>query len=817
MKQFCNLAILLIVNALWSWSAWANAPENTQNIDDLSQALMNAGWTMTPEFSAAYNVGDIYSERNNSPVIFGSDCFVAEPRESAYESLEVKQAMKAETLIPFGAATVKAGGEMVKKMTFAEPYVSELAEMSLVPSQNCQRQIEQLNSTESHMVITATLSAEVKQQVCALASGGFRIFGAGAKAEAIKDCVQDSEGHVVVAYKTKAVSDLPKPVFQMPKDETSMTEGFVKTSEDWQLNRTEQVIMTFESTPDAAVVLLDGKLLCQSTPCSKAVSVGAHSVEVQLEHYFPWEESYTVVKQSTIKADLKPEFGWLSISGRTPDVPVWLDGKTIGVTPLEHFALSKGNHEVQVYNDCYNSDVYRFVIEPGEHEQQQSFPIRAREAAVAVDAKDSDGNELVANVVLDGRSIGQTPLEIKVPVCSHELVVEYQWIEKEKLLELEERTISPLSFVFNGQEMKSRCFDDSEVAACQSLCANLDYAACGLLGFFYDNGKGVTQHKSKAAHFYRQSCDGGNMVGCYALGKLYDFGEGVSQDHSKAASLYRQSCDGGDMGGCLNLGYLYSNGKGVSQDHSKAATFYRQSCDGGDMGGCANLGYSYDFGKGVSQNKTKAATFYRQSCDGGSAIGCSNLGAMYLNGDGVPVDRAGGFGYLYKAWVLNDQSDVEITEFIDKQCAKEEAMACYYRGEMLLASSEETKALVAYGTACTKGNIPEACFQSGSIYLKFKPLEAAKSFRKSCDAKYAKACTSLGIQFVNGFGVNESQKTAKMLFDQSCTLGDGKGCYNLGLLLQEKAKSKSKLSEVERLMEISCSLGHSAACQFSAQ
>ena len=63
-------------------------------LPDLQVKLEASGWTMTPERSASYAVGDIYSSDSNTPVAFGTDCFEAKPRESVYTSLEVIQALQ---------------------------------------------------------------------------------------------------------------------------------------------------------------------------------------------------------------------------------------------------------------------------------------------------------------------------------------------------------------------------------------------------------------------------------------------------------------------------------------------------------------------------------------------------------------------------------------------------------------------------------------------------------------------------------------------------------------------------------------------------
>jgi formylglycine-generating enzyme len=177
-------------------------------IPALEATLVAAGWTMTPERSASYNVGDIYSRASNTPVAFKAKCFDAEPRENAYTSLEVVQAMKAGARVPLGIARFKAEGMEYKQLKFAEPYMTELADMDLVLKEQCQKFLASRSDLEDLFVIKAVLSAEVKEQLCRSIDGAAGALGIGASASAQQECVQASEGHVAVAYKTQEAASL---------------------------------------------------------------------------------------------------------------------------------------------------------------------------------------------------------------------------------------------------------------------------------------------------------------------------------------------------------------------------------------------------------------------------------------------------------------------------------------------------------------------------------------------------------------------------------------------------------------------------------
>ena len=201
----------------WGLPAMAKRPELKQPAPpSLDEVLTEAGWTMTPERTSTYSVGDVYSRASNSPVLFKKDCFDADPREGVYTSLEVIQAMKAGTKLPLGMVRVNAGGMSYKQITFAEPYVTELASLQLAPSPQCKRLLSSVDDAADLFVITAVLSAEIKEQMCQTIDAGARVAGIGVSGSANQECTQASEGHVVVAYRTEdwltVLSNAPDPV-----------------------------------------------------------------------------------------------------------------------------------------------------------------------------------------------------------------------------------------------------------------------------------------------------------------------------------------------------------------------------------------------------------------------------------------------------------------------------------------------------------------------------------------------------------------------------------------------------------------------------
>ena len=193
--------------------------------------------------------------------------------------------------------------------------------------------------------------------------------------------------------------------------------------EGWSLEGTSGVIVAFESEPSGAVVLMDGKILCQSTPCSKLVSTGSHKVEFQLESYLPVRESVAVNdRTASVKRTLTPDFGWLTVQSKPVGLPITLDEKPWGTTPVERKRVSSGPHRVLVTDPRYFDKGKEVVIQRGEHETV-AVELSAREGGLQVHARDSQGNDLRAPVFVDGQEVGKTPYTGKVIVGEHQVHV----------------------------------------------------------------------------------------------------------------------------------------------------------------------------------------------------------------------------------------------------------------------------------------------------------------------------------------------------------------------------------------------------------
>lgn len=222
-----------------------------------------------------------------------------------------------------------------------------------------------------------------------------------------------------------------------------------ETVEDWEVGAGEETIVKFESDPTDAIVLVDGRIVCQKTPCSKMIKTGKHEIVIQKENFLPKSKVFDIKKGQLIKENLDPDFGWLNVTGKYT-VELKLDGEIIGNIPIEKKMINPGAHEIEHTNSCYYQSGEKFTIKRGEI-KKITIELNPKESAIKVTARDDKGNDLEADVFVDGKNVGTAPGTFKIPMCSREVIVKAQKNEFKQNLKLEEKKVATIDALLKSQ------------------------------------------------------------------------------------------------------------------------------------------------------------------------------------------------------------------------------------------------------------------------------------------------------------------------------------------------------------------------------
>jgi TolB-like protein len=246
------------------------------------------------------------------------------------------------------------------------------------------------------------------------------------------------------AIKSKASVLFARLVSKMPAQKEPEAEGVIET----------RVIIPFGSEPEGAKVLVDGKLLCERTPCTKSLSEGPHQVQMQLDNHVGRAETVVVKKGLAIHMRLDANLSWLSVTSTPAGIPFIVNGEDRGRTPVERLELKPGQYEVAVASLCHAHEKVKVYLEPGQ-EKVVALPIKTRTAVIDVVAEDEKGNEIEAQVLVDGKELGKTPGVFKVPLCSKALEVRHKDMTRSLPLSLKESEVQRVAARFEGPAAKA--------------------------------------------------------------------------------------------------------------------------------------------------------------------------------------------------------------------------------------------------------------------------------------------------------------------------------------------------------------------------
>ena len=153
-----------------------------------------------------------------------------------------------------------------------------------------------------------------------------------------------------------------------------------------------------------------------------------------------------------------------------------------------------------------------------------------------------------------------------------------------------------------------------------------------------DSIKAYRRGDYKTAHqLIEPQAEKGDDVAQFILGFLYDEGKGVPQDYAEAAKWYRMAAKQGNKAAQHNLGLMDDQDQ-VSKDRAEMQKWHR-SAAGPKTAGLSNAGLMNDQGR-VPTDRAEMNKWHRSAAEPGNAAGLSNPGLMDDQGRGVPKDRA---------------------------------------------------------------------------------------------------------------------------------------------------------------------------------
>ncbi|HOP50500.1 MAG TPA: PEGA domain-containing protein [Ignavibacteriales bacterium] len=167
-------------------------------------------------------------------------------------------------------------------------------------------------------------------------------------------------------------------------------------------------IILISSEPSGAELLINGKVM-GNTPFQADLLPGEYKIEIRKPYYH--SEIFNIkieeAKTTSIKKSLKLSSGYISIiSPQTNELlKCYIDGKYIGLLPIDNYQLERGPHSISVENELFHNYKETIIVEDGV---KRTIPISLKPnyGRLNVTSYPVDG----ADVFLDNDFIGKTPL-----------------------------------------------------------------------------------------------------------------------------------------------------------------------------------------------------------------------------------------------------------------------------------------------------------------------------------------------------------------------------------------------------------------------
>jgi len=199
--------------------------------------------------------------------------------------------------------------------------------------------------------------------------------------------------------------------------------GQVGQGEDWQSGRIKKFLQSFTSEPSGATISLDGIVLCAtaSSPCSKSIAFGQHSLKVSMEGYEPIVGDIFVNSKEDRNLQMVRSVASLTVTTTPQGLRVAVDGVEAGLSPLSA-KVWPGRHTIALLEDGWDSEAVTVDLNTAGQAQVQIAPVRLT-GGLQIDAIDERSHEVPVAVTMDDNRVGWTPWLGEVQAGTHRLMV----------------------------------------------------------------------------------------------------------------------------------------------------------------------------------------------------------------------------------------------------------------------------------------------------------------------------------------------------------------------------------------------------------
>ena len=281
--------------------------------------------------------------------------------------------------------------------------------------------------------------------------------------------------------------------------------------------------VVLKSEPSEARVIIDGQEMAGRTPFSKSLKVGRHRYEIRKTLHETVRGSFTIQQGKTTKVSksLLPAYGTLQVS-TTAGAQIYIDRQLAGQGELTK-VLAPGRYYVEITKENY------FPLRKNVTIEKRKNSRITQQLKIKKGVLELNSNPIEADVYIDNRYVGETPLIKRLAVGNYKLTLKKQGYQPQEInLQITHQKTTRRTITLKegptAYEMFRKGYDynDSrdykQAAYWYKKAAKLGHAAAqNNLGVLYNNGRGVRKSRGWAKYWYKKACKNGNETACKNL------------------------------------------------------------------------------------------------------------------------------------------------------------------------------------------------------------------------------------------------------------------------------------------------------------
>lgn len=336
----------------------------------------------------------------------------------------------------------------------------------------------------------------------------------------------------------------------------------------------------FEVEPKSAMVMIGEKAYAvQNGVAQILLQNGTYNYRVVAQGYHEVSDTLTVAGAKIVrKVELKADVVDVVISS-VEGSEIWINDERKGPSPWRGKLLA-GTYIFEARKAGCQPTVLPQEIASGSAEQSYTIDAPTPMQGAFQIATTPIG----ADVIVDGKSLGQTPIVADLMAGEHRIVIskeEYATIEKQievrdgEALELTYELSPAEDFYTPGKALYDAQNYVEAVVNFRKGAQQGDMKSECWLGLCYYRGHGVEKSYEEAVAYLERSAEKGFAEAQYRLARCYFDGVGVEKNTAKAAKLLHKAAMQGHKAAQRKMASCYELGTGVPRDINKAIIWYQ--------------------------------------------------------------------------------------------------------------------------------------------------------------------------------------------------------------------------------------------------